>query len=275
MITPCIGAKATGVSERDAIRRFTARYPLVGDDAAVLDDGLLAAADVIVEGIDFLDRTPPADIGWRAVAVNVSDIAAMGGSTHSVLVSVVGPDSTDLDAIYVGVDEACSAFGCEVAGGDLSGGERLVIAVTALGRCANGVTPVLRSGARPGDRVWVSGPLGGAAAGGYVDRPRPRHDLGPLLARLGATAMIDVSDGFSLDLLRLCESSAVGVDIDESAVPIAEGASMRQAFAGGDDYELLFTLPAGVDPPSCHAVGTIVDDFASRPAPDGWQHRFS
>lgn len=261
------------MSERDAIRRFAARYPKVGDDAAVLDDGLLAAADVIVEGIDFLADTPRADVGWRAVAVNVSDIAAMGGRTQAVLVSVVGPPSTDLAALYVGIDEACEAYACEVVGGDLSNGREMAVAVTALGRCDEGAGPVLRSGAQVGDVVWVSGPLGGAAARGYGDRPRPRADLGPLLARLGATAMIDVSDGLAQDLAHLCEASGVGAELE--LVPVAAGATEGQALSGGDDYELLFTLPAGVDAPGCIRIGTIVADVASRPAGRGWQHRFS
>jgi len=261
------------VSEFDAIRRFAARYPKVGDDAAVLDDGLLAAADVIVEGIDFLSDTPREDVGWRAVTVNVSDIAAMGGHADALLVSVVGPPATDLTAMYAGIDEACAEYGCEVVGGDLSNGRELAVAVTVLGRCEEGVEPVMRAGARVGDVVWVSGPLGGAAASGYSARPRARADLGPLLARLGATAMIDVSDGLAQDLRHMCEASSVGVDL--VTVPVADGATEQHALTGGDDYELLFTLPPGIDAPGCIRIGTMVEDPTSLPPLDGWQHRFS
>lgn len=261
------------MSEFDAIRRFAERYPKVGDDAAVLDDGLLAATDVIVEGIDFLRDSPLSEVGWRAIAVNVSDIAAMGGRTRSVLVSVVGPEGTDLGALYEGIDEACAAYGCEVVGGDLSNGRELAVAVTVLGRCDEGVEPVLRSGARVGDGLWVTGLLGGAAAAGYDVRPHARADLGPLLAALGATSMIDVSDGLAQDLGHICEASNVGVELDR--VPTAEGATEEQALTGGDDYELLFTLPGGVEAPGCLRIGTIVADAASRPTAAGWQHRFS
>jgi thiamine-monophosphate kinase len=262
------------VSEFDAIRRFAERYPRVGDDAAVLDDGLLAATDAIVEGIDFLRDAPRPEIGWRAVTVNVSDIAAMGGRTRSLLVAVIGPPETDLGGLYAGIDEACAAYGCEVVGGDLSNGRELVVSVTALGRCDAGVDPVLRSGASPGDWLWVSGPLGGAAASGYTARPHARADLGPLLAALGATSMIDVSDGLAQDLGHICDASGVGVVLE--AVPVAAGATEEQALNGGDDYELLFTLPDGVDAPGCLRIGTVVEDIGARPeAAGGWQHRFS
>src|SRR5688572_8304264 len=109
------------MGEFDAIERLRARWPAIGDDAAVLSDGLLATTDVLVAGVDFTDATPMADIGWRAVVVNVSDVAAMGGQPESMLVTIVGPPSTDIDAIYEGIDEACASYGCEVVGGDLSG----------------------------------------------------------------------------------------------------------------------------------------------------------
>ena len=262
------------MSEFAAIRRFAARYPAVGDDAAVLEGGLLAATDAIVAGVDFVDNAPLDDVGWRAVAVNVSDIAAMGGLPESLLVTVVGPDDVDLDLLYEGIDRACEAFGCTVVGGDLSNGSELVVNVAILGRCPEGVAPVLRSGATVGDVVWVTGNLGHAAAHWYRLRPEPRVDLGVQIARRGATAMIDVSDGFAADLLHLCEASGVGVDIE--AVPVAPDATEEQALSGGDDYELLFTLPSGVDAPDgCIRVGTIVGDVAARPEDvPGWEHRF-
>jgi thiamine-monophosphate kinase len=261
------------VSEFDAIRRFAAAYPKVGDDAAVLADGLLAAADAIVEGIDFVPESPLPDVGWRAVAVNVSDIAAMGGRPESLLVSVIGPDETDLRALYRGIDEACGAFGCEVVGGDLSNGPVLAVSIAVLGRCPDGVSPVLRSGARAGDVVWATGPFGHAAAQWYRVRPMPRIELGVEAARRGATAMIDVSDGLAADLVHVCEASGVGVDIEN--VPVAAGATREQALGGGEDYELLFSLPDGVDPPEeCLRIGTIVDDVTARPQGAGWQHRF-
>ncbi|HEX4979662.1 MAG TPA: thiamine-phosphate kinase [Acidimicrobiales bacterium] len=261
------------MGEFDAILRFSGRYPKIGDDAAVLDGGLLAATDVVVEAVHFAAGASLDDVGWHAITVNVSDIAAMGGRARHVLVAVAGPAATDLDQLYAGVDEACAEYGCEVAGGDLSNADQLVVAVCALGYCDEGTTPVLRSGARSGDLVWVSGPLGAAAASGYAGRRRARTELGPALAAMGATAMIDVSDGLVQDLGHLCDASGVGAELD--GVPVAPGATSDQALSGGDDYELLFTLPAGADPPGCHRIGRIVSDARARPpAPPGWQHRF-
>jgi thiamine-monophosphate kinase len=265
-------AEATGVSEFDAIRRFAERYPAVGDDAAVLAGGLLAAADAIVEGVDFTAASALADVGWRAVTVNASDIAAMGGVAESLLVSVVGPPALDLDRLYAGIDEACDAYGCEVVGGDLSNGSAVVVAVTVLGRCD---APVLRSGARAGDVVWATGPFGAAAASGYAARPLARLAEGVAARVAGATAMIDVSDGFAADLAHICDASRVGVVVEHA--PVAGGATEAQALGGGDDYELLFTLPADAAAPAGSIrVGTIVADVDARPpAVEGWQHRFS
>ena len=266
------------MGEFDAIRRFAERYPLVGDDAAVVGEGLLLASDAIVEGVDFPPGAPAADVGWRAVAVNVSDIAAMGGTPDALLVNVVGPPPTDLDGLYVGVDEACAAFGCTVIGGDLSNGPVLVVSVAITGSADR---PVLRSGARPGDRLWVSGPLGGAAASGYRDRPQPPAALGPQLAVLGATSMIDVSDGLAADLCHVLDASGVGAEVADDGIPVAHGANPYQALTGGDDYELLFTLPPKVKAPrGCIPIGVIVKDATTRPpwtqgVRSGWQHRFS
>ena len=249
------------MGELDAIRRLRARWPAIGDDAAVLPGGLLVAADAVVAGVDFTASTPLADVGWRAVVVNVSDIAAMGGRPEAVLVTVVGPD-VDLGALYEGIDEACETHGCEVVGGDLSGGSELVVAVTILGRADR---PLRRSGARPGDLLYVTGPLGHGAASGYTERPVALVGRG-----LGATAMIDVSDGLAIDLWRLCDESGVGAVVDD--VPVAAGATEEQAWTGGDDYELLFTGPPGLDGT---VIGRITDDVSQRPAPAGWQHPFS
>jgi len=266
------------VGEFDAIRRFAERYPKVGDDAAVISDGLLLASDAVVEGVDFPPGAAEADVGWRAIAVNVSDIAAMGGTPDAVLVTVVGPPSTDLDGLYVGIDEACAAYGCVVVGGDLSNGPALVVSVAITGGADR---PVLRSGARAGDRLWVSGTLGGAAASGYLERPQPPASLGPHVAALGATSMIDVSDGLAADLCHVLDASGVGAAVADNDIPVAHGANLYQALTGGDDYELLFTLPPDVAAPGgCVAIGSIVGDASSRPVwtvgvDGGWQHRFS
>ncbi len=140
-----------------------------GDDAAVVrppgaDRLLLLAADTVVEGLDAdLELTSLADLGWKAMAVNLSDIAAMGGQPGHAIVSVVGLGPSGLDELYAGILEASACYSCPVVGGDLSAGDQLVVTVAVTGWVDG--PPVLRSGARPGDRIWVTGPLGAAAAG--------------------------------------------------------------------------------------------------------------
>ena len=252
----------------------------IGDDAAVVGAPaglLLLAADTLVEGVHAdLGLTTPADMGWKALAVNVSDLAAMGGFPLHALVTVVVPRGrgADLDGLYEGLEQAARMFGCPIVGGDLSGGPALVVTVAVTGTVADGGPgPVLRSGARPGDRLMVTGPLGAAAAGlrmlraeagklpprsgghalgspspeevaSAVDahrRPTPRTAHGSAARHAGASAMLDLSDGLAMDLRRLGEASGVGAVLDE--VPMAPGATFDEAIAGGDDYELLIAVP--------------------------------
>ncbi|HEX7165980.1 MAG TPA: thiamine-phosphate kinase [Acidimicrobiales bacterium] len=269
--------------EFELVEWIRSRFPLTGDDCAVVEPPagrLLLAADAIVEGVDFEQPYAPGEVGYRAVLVNASDIAAMGGRPLHVLVSILAPAGVDVRALLDGVADGVRAHGCEVAGGDLSGTSGpLVASVAITGTVDDGGAPVLRSGARAGDGVFVTGPLGAAAAAGYrfgpTWRPLARVAEGTAARLAGATAMIDVSDGFAADLGHLCDASGVGVVLHD--VPIAAGATEEQALGGGEDYELLFTLPPGaVAPSGSIAVGTIVEDRSARPpAVAGWQHRFS
>jgi thiamine-monophosphate kinase len=165
-----------------------------------------------------------------------------------------------------------------VAGGDLSSIEGpLVVSVAVTGVVAGG-DPVRRGGARVGDAIFVTGPMGAAAAAGYrigpAWRPRARVAEGEAARRAGATAMIDVSDGFAADLGHVLDASGVGAEVE--TVPVADGATEAQALGGGDDYELLFTLPDGAPiPPGSLRVGTVVADSRRRLDVPGWQHRFS
>ena len=268
------------MGEFEAIRRIAARFASpppgevwIGDDCAVLADGLLVAADVVVEGVHFAAPTRPADVGWKAVAVNVSDVAAMGGRPTHLVVTVAAPPGTDVDALYDGIEEGAEAFRCPVVGGDLSASPVLAVSVTVLGT-TDGRPPVLRSGARVGDAVWVTGPLGGGAASSYLRRPAPRVTEGIAAARAGATAMIDVSDGLGADLGHLLDASGVGADIADGAVPVARGATLAQAMGGGEDYELVFTGPdAAGAAAGAVRIGVIVADRGVRPPASGWQHR--
>jgi thiamine-monophosphate kinase len=266
-----------------------------GDDAAVLSrpsgEQLLLATDCVVAGVHFDPRISSlADVGWRVLAANVSDIAAMGGWALAVVAAVAGPRAGDLEPLYKGLVEAATHYGCPVVGGDLSSGSDLVVSVAILGS-AGERPPVLRSGARPGDRLFVTGPLGRAAAGlrllredalcvGHLPlahrRPEARPREGRAAAAAGATAMIDVSDGLGIDLDRLATASEVGLHLDR--VPVAPGATLEEALGGGEDYELVFTAPlaaevfrtfaaAGLAPPE--EIGYCGPDPAVRHLADG------
>jgi thiamine-monophosphate kinase len=256
----------------------------VGDDAAVLRPTpgrrLVVTTDVLVEGRHFGSAfSEPEDWGWKAVAVNLSDLAAMGAAARWLLVALTVPDHaslTLLQRLYAGIGEACEAFAVALVGGDTSGGPALSLAVTALGEADRAVT---RAGARPGDRLVVSGPLGAAAAGLALlerddqparellgrfpglaaahRRPRPELATGMRLAHAGATAMIDLSDGLAGDALHLAEASGVGIELHDAAVPLAPGVAeaaallgrdpAELALGGGEDYLLAAALPPTAD----------------------------
>jgi thiamine-monophosphate kinase len=269
---------------------------------------LLLAADAVVAGVHAdLDLTDVADLGWKALAVNLSDLAAMGGDPGHAVVTVAGPRGTDLGRLYDGLGAAAAHYRCPVVGGDLSGAPVLMVSVAVTGWLRR--PPVLRSGARPGDRVWVTGPLGASAAGlrllrrrregGSLPvgaaalmaahaRPEPRLGAGRAAADAGATAMIDVSDGLLADLGHIADASGVGFDLD--AVPVAEGATEEEALGGGEDYQLIVCTRgdsdlagvyarAGLAPPT--PVGTCTPDPGRRRlrgeavGASGWQHDWS
>ena len=260
-----------------------------GDDAAVVDAGggaALLTADMLVEGVHF-DRATisPRDLGYKAVVVNVSDVAAMGGSPRYGLVSLALPSDVEMAwvvELYGGIRDAASEYALVVVGGDTSRADRMVIVVTVTGEAARNAA-VTRAGARPGDRILVTGSLGGAAGGLLLSRaaasdvgsalasawghallaaqfrPVARVGEGQTLAQAGATSMIDISDGLALDLFRLCRESRVGAAIRLADVPVAAGlADLAEvlsvqpndlALSGGEDYELLATLrPSAVGP---------------------------
>lgn len=281
----------------------------IGDDAAVVGShhGLLLTADMVVAGVHAdLSLVSLADFGWKALAVNVSDIAAMGGRPLHALVSVAGPAEVDLDQLYDGLVEASSYYSCPVVGGDLSDAPVLVVSVALTGTSGD-MPAVLRSGARAGDTVFVTGPLGASAAGlerlrhsrgRKFDHPQQWSDLvrahrrpqarvaeGQAAASGGARAMIDISDGLGADLDHLARASGVGVALDD--VPVAAGASREQALGGGEDYELVFAAPdpeevartferAGLRTPI--VLGSCTEDRDERRlgratlAASGWKH---
>ena len=256
----------------------------IGDDAAVVRGpaGLLITHDLLVEDVDFRTALhPPRLLGRKALNVNLSDIAAMGGRPRHAVLGLALPGRTErawLDAFLAGFKQAARQAGVALVGGDLSSAARIMIAVTVTGEARRFVT---RSGARPGDRVFVSGTVGDAAMGlrvlerrgagrrgrpsrrllrSFLD-PAPRLELGALLARRGlASAMIDVSDGLAADLAHVLEESRVGAEIDPARIPLstelrrASARALDLALHGGEDFELLFTVrPRNV--PRLRALG--------------------
>jgi len=258
----------------------------IGDDCAALalegPDYLLWTVDTLVEGVHFdLAFTSLEQLGWKALAVNLSDIAAMGGEPRYALLSLGWPPRRDRSqalSLADGLARAAREFGAAIIGGDtVASPVGLTLTVTLTGVVPAGQM-VRRSGARPGDLVYVTGVLGEAAAGLEVlkrglalDRdlrealveahlaPRPQLKAGRLLAREGlATAMIDVSDGVATDLSHLCQASSVGARIEAAAVPVSPRLKaaaprlgldpLRLALTGGEDYQLLFTSPPQAAP---------------------------
>jgi thiamine-monophosphate kinase len=243
----------------------------LADDAAVLD-GLVITHDTIAEGVHFLPTDPPASVGWKLVAVNLSDLAAKGAAPRAALLSLcIGDEDWD-EAFLGGIEAACESYGLNLIGGDtiaLPEGAPRVLGLTAIGKAGERVPS--RSGGRAGDILWIVGTLGDGAAGldllrqdpdstgALVDqyrRPVPLLAAGQVLAR-EANATMDVSDGLLIDLQRLAEASGCAAEVDLDALPlsrafIAERGQDRRArlFAatGGDDYALLAALPEDFDP---------------------------
>jgi thiamine-monophosphate kinase len=231
----------------------------IGDDAAVLAGGIVASTDILVDGVHFdASRHTVRDIGHRAGAASLSDMAAMGAEPLCLLAAFGLPDGfADVRELAAGMAE----HGVPLVGGDLSRSGQLLVSVTAIGRAER---PVLRSGGRPGDRLVVTGTLGGQAAGGYMARVTPRIAEGRALATV-ATAMLDLSDGIATDACRLAAASGTGAVVELRRLPRAPGATVEQAAAGGEDYELLAAVPEGAElPVPVTVVGRLTGDAAVR-----------
>ncbi len=271
----------------------------IGDDSAVLETSgdrvLLVTTDTLIEGIHFTDQTlSPEALGWKAIAVNISDIAAMGGTPRTAFLSIglkAESKASFLESFMVGFNALAEKTGIVLAGGDtVECPSHVLVTITLLGDCLPG-SVVYRSGARVGDDVWVTGPLGNAAGGLFVlrnkqagaslgyeflvrahQKPIPRLDMGKALGESGlAHAMIDISDGISKDLGHICEQSGVGAVLQEASIPMSseliELAGARQkalqwALHGGEDYELLFTASTA----DKEKVESLTAKLSGRPA---------
>jgi thiamine-monophosphate kinase len=307
------------VGEFGLVERLAARFaagaaapPLLGpgDDAAVLaapDRRVVATTDLLVDSRHFRrDWSTGTDVGRKAAAQNLADVAAMGAVPTGLLLGLAVPPDLPvawLEELADGMRAECEPLGARVVGGDVVRADVLVLAVTALGDL-QGRAPVTRSGAKPGDIVAYTGRLGWAAAGlavlgrgfrspvGVVAahrRPEPPYRQGPKAAELGATAMVDVSDGLVADLQHVALASGVGIELDTSRLEVpaklrdvgtALGVEpMDWVLAGGDDHALAATFPGATPPPAPWRVigrvargrGVLVDG-AAYPAPGGFDH---
>ncbi|MBA9007134.1 MULTISPECIES: thiamine-phosphate kinase [Thermomonospora] len=292
------------------IERLVARLPQgpsvalgPGDDAAVIaapDGRVVATSDLLVEGRHFRrDWSGPYDIGRKAAAQNLADVAAMGARPTALLLGLAAPPDTPLDwalRLADGLREECALVGASVAGGDVVRAPQITLAVTALGDLGGG-PPLTRSGARPGDVVAVRGRLGYASAGlallsegrdgpaGLLDahrRPRPPYEAGPQARELGATALIDVSDGLVQDLGHIADAAGVLIELDSAALPVPAElgpGGLHHVLTGGDDHAFAGTFPPDAPLPGSWTVigrvaagpaGVVVD---GRPLQaGGWDH---
>lgn len=295
-----------------AALRVLAPHPAargLADDAAVLEfspesagEALVLTHDMMVEGVHWLTGQDPADVAYKLVAVNLSDLAAKGAKPLGVLLGyTLGRDDA---RFLVGLGEALAEFAVPLLGGDTvsaPAGSARTIGLTALGRATCQPVPS-RSGAREGDAVWVTGPLGGAMLGfealrdgaSGVDtlafrRPRPQLAEGRALAPL-VSAMMDISDGLLLDASRMAQASGVTLSLNAAAIPLAEGvpaARRHDALTWGDDYQLLFTCAPGLELPEFRLhnaapvrIGTVTAlasdpvllDGAAPTGPLGFEH---
>jgi len=275
------------LGENGFIRRIRERFPNtavtlgIGDDAAIVGIGpgnsIVYCSDLLAENTHFLrDLHPPDSIGYKAVAVNVSDVGAMGGVPLYFTLSIALPGELDLswaDGFLEGIARACGEFQVSLVGGDSSSAERIFVDVSMIGRAETG-KEVRRSGAKPGDGIYITGALGGSALGlehlrsgdakhASVQRhlyPSPRHRVGQAVASK-AHAMIDISDGLSTDLGHIVEESKVSARIYKNRIPAAAGTTDVHVLHGGEEYELLIVapdLPATIEGVPLTRIGEII-----------------
>ncbi len=271
----------------------------IGDDAAVMSlpagSRLVSCIDTLVQGRHFsADWNEVGElafaIGYKAVAVNVSDLAAMGATPHSVLLALALPERLANEAwltdFATGLFHACALFGVTLIGGDTTRSDTLILSISAQGFLAADTPAIYRSGAQVGDKVYVSGTLGdasyalqhpdneiGQALAHRLHMPIPRITLGAALAQLGATAMIDISDGLYQDLGHICQQSGVAMRIDVEQLPTSNALSkidlserLLCQLSGGDDYELAFTLPAHIEPPTGNTQVSCIGEVVAAAA---------
>ncbi len=269
-----------------------------GDDMAVMrwlgDDLLLSAVDQVIDGVHFdSSKHSPRQIGKKVANRNLSDCAAMACLPAAALACVALPRGCGeqyAQELYLGMREALDQFSCPIIGGDTGSWDgKLVLSLTILGRSA-GIAPILRSGAKPGDRIYVSGPLGGSILGRHLQFVPRVHLAREMAARYRISAMIDISDGLSRDLRHICDQSGVRAMLDSDLIPVHPDAhrlaqedgtsALDHALHDGEDHELLLTSPDEI--PDLTLIGRVEEGEgvyitrggqAAPLLPAGWEHR--
>jgi len=276
------------VSEDDLLRRLRSRLgpsSLIGDDAAILafQGEVAITVDSQISGVHFVPGLDPAHVARRLLAVNLSDLAAMGAEPSHAFLALSAPPDFDHDRFFRAFTEACSLWNVTLAGGDLARCDQVVATLTLIGTKPEGGRWLRRSDAKPGHDLWLGGTVGESAAGRMLIArgadesnpavrrhlmPVPQLELGRWLGEQSEGAAMDISDGVAIDLHRLCRESGAGAVIDADVLPLPDGFfdlcktlsvdPYELSLAGGEDYVLLFTLPPGLQPPGCWKIGRIL-----------------
>ncbi len=253
----------------------------IGDDCAVLPDNTLLKTDCVIEGRHYLPDTAPKQVGRKALARVMSDLAAMGGHPEYFLITCGLRASTDygyLQALYAAMDALCAEFGGYIIGGETCSvpeNSPQFFSIAGYGSCAH---PITRSGAQLGDGLYVTGELGNSfSSGHHLDFTPQLSEAAWLVEHARPSAMMDLSDGLAKDLPRLAQASKVGYDLTPALLPLRAGAQIENALNDGEDYELLFTLPPEIEPALSHApfpvtrIGQICAETTT-PLTGGWDH---
>lgn len=253
-------SKISHSSEDALIRTLTKNLTIkpeiitgVGDDCAVIaktpEEHTLLKTDTIVESVHFLPEEDPQRVGWKAAARVISDFAAMGGQPEALLVTIILPPETELawvEHLYIGLNAAATAFDCSIVGGETSStatGAPKVISISGTGTVAPQHL-TLRSEAKPGDLIFVTGKLGGSISGKHLDFSPRVAEAQWLVSHCKPSSMMDLSDGIAKDLPRLAQQSQCGYTLSQPTLPCNPDCTIEQALNDGEDYELLFSISA-------------------------------